>query len=126
MTNCKRQSVVEFDAISSETIAIEQTDLSTDQMYLFEIYQAVLCGDCSQSLALRNLTKMAHYRWLTTANRILCLHISEDEPSETIVDIVNYIMKVYAPLWFGIMKMIHFIEGAKYFHKMLSSSRKFE
>ena len=41
---------------------------------------------------------MAHSRWLTTANRILRLYVSTDKPSQALKIIIEYIMKVYAPV----------------------------
>ncbi|KAJ2945333.1 hypothetical protein O0L34_g9424 [Tuta absoluta] len=49
--------------------------LSTDQKYLYDICEAVSSGVCSVELANRQPGKMAHSRWLTTANRILRLYV---------------------------------------------------
>ncbi|CAG9830028.1 unnamed protein product [Diabrotica balteata] len=57
-------------------------ELSTDQKYLYEICQAVLTGFCTPELANRQAGKMAHSRWLTTANRLLRLYEKADEQPE--------------------------------------------
>ena len=56
----------------------------------------------SEGLVNKNPGKMAHSRWLTTANRILRLYISTDKLSQTLKIIVKYVKKVYTPLWFAI------------------------
>ena len=55
-----------------------------------------------QGLQFMSPGKLAHSRWLTTANRILRLYVATEEPSDTLLTITEYIMKVYAPLWFSI------------------------
>ena len=96
-------------------IEINDTELSTDQKYLLDIYRAVLGGSCSSSLAARNPGKMVHSRWLTTANRLLRLYVSTNEPSSILIEIVQFIMTVYVPVWTNIKKNSSFIEGAKHF-----------
>ena len=59
-------------------------------------------GKLSDSLVQKNSEKIAHSRWLTTTNRILRLYVSTDKPSQIMITIVEYIMKVYAHLWFKI------------------------
>ena len=84
---------------------INQTDLSTDQEYLYDIHKSVSAGKLSEGLAGKNPEKMAHSWCLTTANRILRLYVSTDEPFQILKIIVEYIMKVYAPVWFAIKKL---------------------
>ena len=48
--------------------------------------------------------KMAHFCWLTTANRIMKLYGSVKIPSETLKEIANFVSIVYAPDWL-IIKM---------------------
>lgn len=121
LSDCEKQPVVQFEVIPSEIIEIDSNELSTDQKYLLEIYRAVSSGNCSQDLSCKNPGKMSHSRWLTTASRILRLYISDEEPSSTLVDIVNYIMKVYIPVWFTIKSKPNFSNGAKHFYKMVLS-----
>lgn len=99
-------------------------ELSTDQQYLYEIVQAVSSGVCSQSLAERSTGKICNSRWLTLANNCLRLYIGTLKPSRNLVDIVTYIMKVYAPMWFRIKmnnkcvdaakNLFHYIEAISY------------
>ena len=46
-------------------------------------------------------------RWLTTANRFMRLYVSSDHPSEVLLNIITYIVKVYVPKWFAVKKIMH-------------------
>ena len=54
-------------------------ELSFDQKYLCEIIRAVETGHVSERLANLYPGKMAHSRWLTTANRIMRLHMCQSK-----------------------------------------------
>lgn len=123
LNDCEKLPITEFDAIPSPDIDIDDAELSTDQKYLLGIYRAVSSGSCSSALAARNPGKMAHSRWLTTANRFLRLYVSTSEPSSTFNEIVRFIMTVYAPIWFKIKKNSSFTEGAKHFFEMMRLSQ---
>lgn len=123
LNECEKIPVAEFDAIPSPNIDIDDAELSTDQKYLLDIYREVSRGSCSSALAARNPGKMAHSRWLTTANRILRLYVSTAEPSSSLIEIVRYIMTVYAPIWFKVKKNSSFTEGAKHFFEMMRLSQ---
>ena len=58
----------------------------------------------ASELALKSPGKISHSRWLTTANRVLRLYASTSEPSESLILIVDFIVKVYIPSWFTIKK----------------------
>ena len=45
---------------------------------------------------------MAHSRWLTKANRILRLYVSQDDPSTALQLVTLFIVQVYVPEWFFI------------------------
>lgn len=120
---CENNCVVEYHAIESHQIDVDEEDLSTDQMYLLKIYKAVSCGECPASLSMKSPGKMAHSRWLTTASRILRLYVSTEEPSEDLIDIVSYIMKVYVPMWFLIKKNPLMINGARHMFQQIIWSR---
>ncbi|KAK2578323.1 hypothetical protein KPH14_012624 [Odynerus spinipes] len=66
---------------------------------------------------------MVHSRWLTTANRILTLYVATTNPSYNLKTLVEYVMKVYAPVWFSIKMQSSFKDGAKHIFKMISFSR---
>jgi hypothetical protein len=125
LDNCETLQPVAFEKIEVDEIAIVCDDLSTDQKYIFEVHQAISHGTCSQDLARRNPGKMSHSRWLTTANRILRLYIGTENPTENLKTIVNYIVKVYVPMWFTIKQNSSATNGAKTLHKSLQLSRGF-
>ena len=106
LSNCESKEIVKFSSISSENIDIETSDLSTDQSYMLEAFNAVSSGHCSPSLANINPGNMSHSRWLSTANRVLRLYISEETPSKELIRIVIYIIHVYVPVWFAIKRII--------------------
>ncbi len=97
--------------------------LSTDQLYLFEMCQAVESGECPASLKNRSPGKMAHARWLTTANRILRLYVASPKLSKNLVTLVTFVMRVYAPMWFNIKKESSVIHGSKHLCNTIVKSR---
>ena len=84
-----RKEVVEYETIPSDLPDVNREDLSTGQKYMYDIHQAVVKGECSPDLAHRNPGKISHSRWLTTANRLLSLYISEPSPSENLVLLIH-------------------------------------
>ena len=59
-----------------------------------------------RSLANREPVKINQACWLTTANRLFCLYVSTLNPSDDFLEIVNFIVTEYVPIWF----FYHFIE----------------
>lgn len=55
-----------------------------------------------------------HSRWLTGASRILRLYIPTSKPSDTLVDLATFVMKLYVP-----MSICLSVDGAKNVHKTL-------
>lgn len=116
--------LITYEAISCTLPDISNTkDLSTDKMYLFEICKAIDSGHCSQSLSKKNPGKIVHSRWLTMANRLLRLYASTMSPTENLVHLVTFILKVYAPMWFSIKTKPTCTYGAKHLHKTIVLSR---
>lgn len=123
---CENKTTVSFRAVSGNLPDLSKNvvdELSTDQKYLYEICQAVSTGSCSPELANRKPGKMAHSRWLTSANRILRLYVSTLNLSENLQLLVNYVVKVYAPIWFLIKQKKSFKEGAKHIFQLIMYSR---
>lgn len=103
LADCENKTAVSFRAVAGNLPDLPKNvvdELSTDQKYLYETCQAVSTGSCTLELANRKPGKMAHSRWLTSANRILRLYISTLNPSENLQFLVNDVVKVYAPIWF--------------------------
>src|ERR1051325_3364788 len=63
---------------------------------------------------------MAHSRWLTTDNRLLLLYVATSQPSQSLVTLAEYIIKVYAPLWFEINLSLSVIMVLLIYGKQLS------
>lgn len=99
---CETLNVIEFQAIPTSIPEINPADLSTDQQYLYNIVTSISKEMLCQGLQFLNPGKLAHSRWLTTANRILRLYVATEKPPGNLITLTKYIMKVYAPLWFSI------------------------
>ena len=74
-------------------------------------------------MANTNPEKIAHSRWLTTANHILRLYVSTVEPSQTLKIIVEYITKVHVPVWFAIKNTSSSRNGAFHLFKTIELTR---
>ena len=94
-------------------------ELSCDQKYLYEIIRAVETGHVFERLANLYPGKMAHSRWLTTANRIMRLYVSVKNPSDTLKNIAHFVSTVYAPGWFIIKMNPQAVNGTKNLQKIL-------
>lgn len=100
-----------------------KTHLSKDQQYLLNIYRTVKTGECAPDLAGKDPGLLSNSRRLTSANEILRLYISEVKPDE-IELIISYIMKVYAPVWFGIKMHPSVKFGAVNVFKLVQKTRQ--
>ena len=98
-------------------------DLSTDQKYLLEIWTAVVTGTCSEDLARRNPGILSHARWLTTANRILRLYVTTENPTSQLQVLATYVSKVYAPMWFVIKVNSSCKDATRHLWKLIQHSR---
>lgn len=85
--------------------------LSNDQKYLYNIINALISGEFSETLKHTNIGKINHSRWVTTASRICRLYAATKFPSDTLKTIVSYVVNVYAPTWFRIKKYELAING---------------
>lgn len=104
--NCQYASPIPIKVIN---------ELSSDQKYLYDISIAIQSGVVSKELALRSPGNIHHARWLTRANRILRLYISNSKPSQNLCDLVNIIIKCYVPGWFRIKSHPKATDGAPNF-----------
>ena len=124
LLSCENNAIVKFEIINAEVSNIDLNDLSTDQKYLFEIHRAITKGICPPDLATRNLGKMAHSRWITTANRILRLYVSSENPSKNLITIVHYVMTVYVPMWFLVKQNSSYDIGLKHVFISIELTRR--
>ena len=118
--------IVEFEVISAESLGVISSDLSTDQKYLYDMYEAVSSGHVNDSLSCRNPGNISHSRWLTTANRFLRLYVSTEDPCDNLVRIVKYIMFCYIPTWFSIKRHESIIYGSKNLFSLVQRCQKLD
>ena len=86
-------------------------DLSSDQKLLYRYVIAIRDGNVPPSLVYLRCGPISHIRWLTLATRLLILYTRTTDPCDGLKTVVEFIMKVYAPLWFRLKKNNNFIHG---------------
>ncbi|GBM70805.1 hypothetical protein AVEN_142094-1 [Araneus ventricosus] len=125
---CEELPVAPFSSISVENIPdnIDRMVLSNDQQYLYDICLAISRVECYFDLALKKPGSVAHSRWLTTAGRILRLNVATEKPSDNLIILATFIMKVYAPVWFHVKTKPAITEGARHIWRLISFSRYLE
>ena len=67
--------------------------------------------------------KVNSSRWVTTATNILCLYIQTEDPSDNLILLVKYVLRVYAPIIFQIKCDWQFYYGAQHYFNLLKYSR---
>ena len=94
------------------------SDISTDQSQFYQLVQAVRSGILPRELALRKTGNMVHSRWLTFAEAVLLLWMSQHgltgELLQRLETIVTYIVSVYALMWFRIKVHHSWLEGPRH------------
>ena len=86
-------------------------DLSSDQKLLYRYVMAIWDGMVPPSLISLRCGPINHSRWLTLATRLLILYTRTPNPCDGLQTVVQFIVQVYAPLWFQIKKNNNFIYG---------------
>ena len=89
-----------FKAINTSLPDLEesvQNDLSRDQWLLYKYTKAIATGSVDDKLKHQITGPLNHSRWLTLAIRLLQLYTRTENPSDALVNIVTYIVKVYSP-----------------------------
>ncbi|GBM32502.1 hypothetical protein AVEN_156596-1 [Araneus ventricosus] len=96
--SCEELPVAPFSSIRVENMPdnIDRIVLSNDQQYLYDICLEISRGEYYSDLALRKPDLVAHSRWMTFAGRILRLYVVTEKPSDNLIILETYIMKVYA------------------------------
>ena len=105
-TNCHNQPTAQFKPVENLTktiLVFEEVlnDLSTDQHLLYEYIKRIGVGEVDQKYASWKIGPIYHARWLTLATRLLVVYSREKSPSENLIKLVYYIVKVYAPNGFA-------------------------
>ena len=125
LKDCEKLPVnVHFNPIPTKLITVDCQDLSTDQKYLLEIHRATSQGRLDDPVFERDPEALNHSRWLTTANRILRFYVSQANPFTSLILIAEFIMKVYAPMWFRIKCNSLVVNGAKHLHETIQKTRR--
>lgn len=128
LTSCEKRPIKEFDRVFSDDLpvwtdsAVKQ--LSIDQRYLYEMCHAIQNGFINSSLAMKSPGTLVHSRFLTTANRILRYYVSKSAPSQKLVNMVDFIIKVYAPMWFAIKSTKSFRMGSLLIYRYIKMIRE--
>ena len=99
--------------------------LSTDENYLMHITNSEITTTVVSSLENSSPVQINHSRWLTTANRILCLYASTNNSSSGLMILVEYIERVYSSTWFPIKKNPSIENGFKHVFVLFKYHRKF-
>ena len=102
---------------------VTSMDVSKDQQYLYNIVKAIEVGDVSDGLAKKEPGPLRHSRWLTAANRILRLYVSTTSPSKELTLLADYVLLVYAPMWFSIKLEPQCYMGARHLWRLIQLSR---
>lgn len=123
LAKCETLPVAQFKKIECEFPALDIRDLSTDQQYLNDICLAVKSGHCDEALSNREPGRLVMSRWITLANRVLRLYVSTEEPCDALKIVAEFIMKVYAPMWFTIKSKPSCKDGAKHLWLTIHKSR---
>ncbi|CAH1106694.1 unnamed protein product [Psylliodes chrysocephalus] len=123
LPTCQNLPVVKFEKINVELPEFDLNDASTDQVYLYEMCSAIAKGDVPPNLSKRDPEKMVHARWLTTANRILRLYVASEQPLNELKTITEFILKVYAPVWFDIKVRSSCTGGSRHLFSLIRRSR---
>jgi hypothetical protein len=101
----------------------DDLDVSKDQKYWYDMCRAIAIGYVDDTIANKEPGTMVHSRWLTTTNRILLLYVSTESPPKELVILTDYILRVYASVWFHIKLEPQCYKGAKHLWLMLKLPR---
>ena len=124
LQSCVFKTVVNFPPVPVPPQRVYVSVLSTDKKYLYVFHQAVSTGYISHDLSVRSPGTLNHARWITTANRILRLYVSNENPSGNLSLLTKYVMEVYAPMWFKIKTEPYVQSGAKHLFHVITFIKK--
>lgn len=127
LESCESLDIAEFEKIEFPFSKgnLDESTLSTDQKYLFDICEGIAAGPRKflQQFKTRAIGPISHSRWTTTANRILRVYVSDSKPSAKLKTIAKYIITVYAPAMFEIKHKPSIAYGAVHLAQIVKSSR---
>ncbi|KAE8743708.1 hypothetical protein FOCC_FOCC009659 [Frankliniella occidentalis] len=123
LERCEEMAVVRFQRIPVDLPPLDVEILSWEQKHLYNLCQAISTGNCPPEVAAKNCGKLYHGRWTTTNSRVLRLYIGTARPSATLKTLTQYIVKVYAVMWFTIRREPLATSGPLHIMKHISLSR---
>ena len=100
LSKCKKLPIVDFESVDCEVPDIDPNILSKDQQNLIHTSSAIKSDNFPVDLSIREPGPLSHLQWLTTANRVFRLYVSEETPSDEHKILVSFIFKSYMPVWF--------------------------
>lgn len=83
----------------------------------------VTSGYCNEELANGHHGPLVHSQWLTTSCRLMRLYIGTKNPSVNLVTLVEYVVKVYVPVWLAIKSKPSCSQGPRHLWKLCISTR---
>ena len=115
--NSYAEDPVNFDPIKSPNLPDLPdsviSDLSRDQQLLFRYSKAVDEGIVDPQLAKQKPGGINHARWLTLALTALIDYTRDESPSKEKEKFIDYLQKVYIPVWFSIKMNPLIKDGAR-------------
>lgn len=126
---CGVQPVRDFQSIPYEDIEdltkvlIIESDPSTDERYLREIWTALVTGKFLENLSDLDPGLLNHPRFLTTANRVLILYVFTEDPCSELIALVDFLCKAYTQMWFSIKVHNYISDGARNVFKLMHVTR---
>ena len=100
-----------------------QKELSTDQLYLYDICHGLISGNIDESLAARSIGEQHLARWLNSGSAIGRHYASEEKPSQRLIALTNITVKSYAKMYFRIKCNPKAIDGPKHIFERISIAR---
>ena len=99
------RELVEFKSIESEDLPeLNVKELSKDQGYLYAMVISIKKGKIEDQLFRAALPTVHHARFINLASSILRFYVTEPSPSDELIDLVSFVMKVI----FTLVNEIHF------------------
>ena len=115
LQKCETMPIVSYEPIPCDFPPVTIYDLHEFWSAIFTyICNAVITGQCSVSLSHRQPGQLVMSRWVTMANRILRLCAAAEKPSENFKTIVQFVLQVYASVWFTIKSKPSSKDGARH------------
>lgn len=127
LIDCEKLPVKLFKPIYTDEMMVFDKNtlnsLSVDQRYIYDIVHGIQEGKIDASLAAKAPGKLCHSRWLTLASRILRLYVSYEKAPKNVETLAEFVVKIYAPMWFLIKKNHNVSSGPSHVFKFIELSR---